>query len=147
MAALYLHNSIWIPDTTSASPPRARTLSTSAIHSVVPSHLDLPARQPEYCNSVRSQMGLSFDGDPTATRELKGYLEKVVRKRLGRLKTVVRVLEVIMFVWALYTTIRYLLALALALQAHILGPAHTNPTLTWTRTVLRHTAASSSFWQ
>ncbi|KAF8214728.1 hypothetical protein K438DRAFT_1955777 [Mycena galopus ATCC 62051] len=78
-------------------------------------------------------MGLSFDGDPTTTRERKGYLEKVVRKRLRRLKAVVHVLQ---FVWTLYNTIRYFFALALAafalalLQAHILGPAHTNPALT-----------------
>ncbi|KAJ7868522.1 hypothetical protein B0H14DRAFT_310049 [Mycena olivaceomarginata] len=58
-------------------------------------------------------MGLSFDGDPTTVRERKGYLEKVVRKRLRRLKAVMAALEVIMVCWSLYTTVRYFLAFAI----------------------------------
>ncbi|KAF7369737.1 hypothetical protein MVEN_00305300 [Mycena venus] len=135
MAALYLHNSIWVPDaeTPRGSSPHARTTSSATIqtlpisdlsHPTQPllhsstsesvAYLDLLSRQPNHPNAPRgSAMGLSFDGDPTTMRERKGYLEKVVRKRLRRLKAIMAVLGVIMVSWSIYTTVRYFLAFAI----------------------------------
>jgi hypothetical protein len=118
MAALYLHNSIWVPDaaeTPRGLSPHARTTSSATIqtlsisdlsHPTQPllhsstsesvAYLDLLSRQPNHPNAPRgSPMGLSFDGDPTTMRERKGYLEKTVRRRLRRLKAMIAVLEVI----------------------------------------------------
>ncbi|KAK7055563.1 hypothetical protein R3P38DRAFT_2847836 [Favolaschia claudopus] len=138
MAALYLHNSIWVPDATEsprgASPhPHARTTSNATIqtlpisdlsHPTQPllhsstsesvAYMDLLSRQPNHPTHPRgSAMELSFDGDPTTVRERKGYFEKVVRRRLRRLKAGIAVLEVIIAAWSIYTTVRYFLAFAI----------------------------------
>ncbi|KAJ6554367.1 hypothetical protein B0H19DRAFT_1071770 [Mycena capillaripes] len=136
MAALYLHNSIWVPDaaeTPRGFSPHVRTISSTTLQTLSNSdlshptqpllhsstsesvaYLDLLSRQPNHPNAPRgSPMGLSFDGDPTTMRERKGYLEKVVRRRLRRLKAMMAVLEVIMVAWSIYTTVRYFLAFAI----------------------------------
>ncbi|KAJ7038875.1 hypothetical protein C8F04DRAFT_950626 [Mycena alexandri] len=136
MAALYLHNSIWVPDaaeTPHGLSPHNRTTSSTTLqtlpisehsHPTQPllhsstsesvAYLDLLSRQPTHPNAPRgSAMGLSFDGDPTTVRERKGYVEKVVRRRLRRLKIMMAVLEVVMALWSLYTTVRYFLAYAI----------------------------------
>ncbi|KAJ6465697.1 hypothetical protein C8R45DRAFT_490772 [Mycena sanguinolenta] len=133
MAALYLHNSIWGPDATETPSPHTRTISSATIQTLPVSelshptqpllhsstsesvaYLDLLSHQPNHPTAPRgSPVGLSFDGDPTTMRERKGYLEKVVRKRLRRLKAIIAILEVIMVCWSLYTTVRYFLAFAI----------------------------------
>ncbi|KAJ7459447.1 hypothetical protein B0H11DRAFT_1817456, partial [Mycena galericulata] len=133
MAALYLHNSIWVSDaadtprghslhTRTTSSATIQTLQTDQSHPSQPllptsesvAYLDLLSHQPTHPNDPRgSPMGLSFEGDPTTMRERKGYADKVVRRRLRRLKVVMAVLEVIMVCWSLYTTVRYFLAYAI----------------------------------
>ncbi|KAJ7258079.1 hypothetical protein B0H12DRAFT_1232384 [Mycena haematopus] len=131
MAALYLHNSIWVPDAAETPLPHGRSTSSATLQTLQISdishpgqpllptseslaYLDLLSHQPNHPTAPRgSPMGLSLDGDPTTMRERKGYLEKTVRKRLRRLKVTMAVLEVIMVCWSLYTTIRYFLAFAI----------------------------------
>ncbi|KAJ7161142.1 hypothetical protein C8R46DRAFT_1194458 [Mycena filopes] len=129
MAALYLHNSLWVPDATDSPrgpSPHNRSFSSATLqtdhsyptqpllHSSTSesvAYLDLLSRQPTHPNVPRgSTMGLSFEGDPTTVRERKGYLEKLVRRRLRRLKILMAVLEAIIALWTLYTTVRYFLA-------------------------------------
>ncbi|KAF8206114.1 hypothetical protein K438DRAFT_2014395 [Mycena galopus ATCC 62051] len=179
MVLAELHNSIWAPDT-SASPPHAHplhlrdplgrvTLVAPDAVPAAPVHLRVrraprlplaPARAPQLgALAVGPELRRRPDHHPRAQR----LPREVVRKRQRRLKAVVRVLEVIMHICALYTTMRYFLALALAalsllscaallaalalplLQAHNLGHTHAhNPTLTTLRrirTALRHTAS------
>ncbi|KAJ7123691.1 hypothetical protein C8R44DRAFT_735326 [Mycena epipterygia] len=135
MAALYLHNSIWVPDVAESPQghsPHTRTISSATLqtlpisdqsHTTQPllhsstsesvAYLDLLSRQPTHPNAPRgSTPGLSFGGDPTTMRERKGYTDRIVRRRLRRLKAMMAVLEVIMVCWALYTTVRYFLAFA-----------------------------------
>lgn len=119
MAALYLHNSIWVADA-AESPrghsPHTRTISSATLqtlpisdqsHTTQPllhsstsesvAYLDLLSRQPTHPNAPRgSPLGLSFSGDPTTMRERKGYADRIVRRRLRRLKAMMAVLEVIM---------------------------------------------------
>ncbi|KAJ6626009.1 hypothetical protein B0H10DRAFT_569334 [Mycena sp. CBHHK59/15] len=106
MAALYLHNSIWLPDpgeTPRDLTPHTRTISSATLQTLQTSeqshptqpllhsstsesvaYLDLLSRQPTHPNTPRgSPMALSFDGDPTTVRERKGYLEKIVRNGSG----------------------------------------------------------------
>ncbi|KAJ6492815.1 hypothetical protein C8R47DRAFT_422615 [Mycena vitilis] len=136
MAALYLHNSIWVPDaadTPQGHSPHGRTTSSATLqtlsisdlsHPTQPllhsstsesvAYLDLLSRQPDHPNAPRgSPRGLSFGGDPTTMRERKGFMEQIVRRRLRRLKATMAVLEVIMAGWSIYTTVRYFLAFAI----------------------------------
>ncbi|KAJ7271170.1 hypothetical protein C8J57DRAFT_298970 [Mycena rebaudengoi] len=132
MAALYLHNSIWLPETPEESLPRARTPSSATLQTLPTSelshptqpllhsstsesvaYLDLLSRQPTHPNTLRSVAGLSFDGDPTTMRERKVHTEKVVKRRLRRLKVITTILEVVLIIWSLYTTIRYFLAFSI----------------------------------
>ncbi|KAJ7613729.1 hypothetical protein DFH06DRAFT_1484557 [Mycena polygramma] len=136
MAALYLHNSIWVPDaaeTPQGPSPHGRTTSSATLqtlsisdlsHPTQPllhsstsesvAYLDLLSRQPDHPNAPRgSPRGLSFGGDPTTMRERKGFMEQVVRRRLRRLKATMAVVEVIMAGWSIYTTVRYFLAFAI----------------------------------
>jgi hypothetical protein len=115
MAALYLHNSIWLPETPEESLPRARTPSSATLQTLPTSelshptqpllhsstsesvaYLDLLSRQPTHPNTLRSVAGLSFDGDPTTMRERKVHTEKVVKRRLRRLKVITTILEVVL---------------------------------------------------
>ncbi|KAJ7055207.1 hypothetical protein C8F01DRAFT_1159788 [Mycena amicta] len=135
MAALFLHNSLWVPDpdadpqrthgrTTSSSTLQTLQFSESShptqplLHSATSeavAYLDLLSRQPTHPSFPRSRgapAGLSFDGDPTTLRERKTIQEQTVRRRLRRLQVMMRVLEVIIGAWAVYTTVRYFLAYA-----------------------------------
>ncbi|KAJ7200530.1 hypothetical protein GGX14DRAFT_659779 [Mycena pura] len=137
MAALYLHNSIWVPDSESGEPPTSRPPSSATLqtlqlsehsHPTQPllysatsesvAYLDLLARQPAHPNE-RSPghgsgppAGLTLDGDPATQRDRKEILEQAVRRRLRRLKVMMAVLELIMGCWAVYTMVRYFLAYA-----------------------------------
>ncbi|KAF7308031.1 hypothetical protein MKEN_01165300 [Mycena kentingensis (nom. inval.)] len=135
MAALFLHNSIWVPDPDAdddndhGRSSHVRTTSSSTLQFSEQSHptqpllhsatsesvayMDLLSRQPTHPSLPRSQgapSGLSFDGDPTTMRERKDMQERVVRRRLRRLRRMTAVLEVIVAAWAAYTTVRYFLA-------------------------------------
>ncbi|KAJ7726827.1 hypothetical protein DFH07DRAFT_970356 [Mycena maculata] len=138
MAALYLHNSIWVPDaadTPQELSPHMRTTSSATLQTMQTMHTDqshpnepllhsstsesvaylyMLSQQPTHPNYPRgSPPGLNFDGDPTTVRERKGYADQLVRRRLRRLKVVMAILEVIMAGWSLYTTVRYFIAYAI----------------------------------
>ncbi|CAK5272023.1 unnamed protein product [Mycena citricolor] len=136
MAALYLHNSIWIPETpdsvTPTHAPHTRTISAATIQSLQSSdqthrpllthsasfdseasvaYLDLLSRQPSHPNEPPSApFSLHFDGDPTNARSEKERMDRLVRKRLRGLKRAMAVMEIIMVCWSVYTTVRYFLA-------------------------------------
>lgn len=120
MAALYLHNAIFIPEPSDATSPHTRnlsTLSSGTLHTTTSEHshptepllqsttsesvayLDLLSRQPTHPNaSQRSpdwDTGLSLDGDAATARERKGYWEQSIRKRLKRLKAMKGTLEAV----------------------------------------------------
>ncbi|KAJ7703972.1 hypothetical protein B0H17DRAFT_39737 [Mycena rosella] len=130
MAALYLHNSIWGPDTPPDAEPHTRATSFATLQSSDHSHptqpllhsstsesvayLDLLSHQPTHPNAAGrgAPLGLSFAGDPTTLRERKGAADYTLRRRLRRLKLAIAVLEFLMLCWATYTTVRYFLAYA-----------------------------------
>ncbi|KAF7288316.1 hypothetical protein HMN09_01406100 [Mycena chlorophos] len=133
--AVFLHNAIFVPDPdaepdspglpTPGHTGHNRTTSTSSLHTLTvsesshpllpttsePAYLDLLARQPAH-PSLGRRSALSFDGDPTTAQERKEQEERVLRRRLVRLRYARTGLEVIVGGWAVYTTTRYFLALA-----------------------------------
>lgn len=123
MAALYLHNAIFIPE--ESDPPRGhsphtRTISSGTLRTIATSHTshsyttepllqdsstlassayhDMLARQPAHPAGPRTgwDMGLALDGQPITTRERKGFWEQTVRRRLKLLKRVKVALELVM---------------------------------------------------
>ncbi|KIK66274.1 hypothetical protein GYMLUDRAFT_929599 [Collybiopsis luxurians FD-317 M1] len=127
MAALYLHNAIFIPEPsdTQDSIPHTRTISSTTLRTITTdqshptepllhsnnsgslAYQDLLSMQPGYRDSA---VGLSFDGGHPTLSEKQGYWEKSVKKRLRILKLTGYILELILGIWALYNTIRYFIA-------------------------------------
>lgn len=101
MAALYLHNAVFIPDMTDSLRghlPHSRTMSSGTLRTIATTNshttqplLDSPTRPGHTA-------GLSFDGG-TATLESKGFWEQRIRRRLRRLKLGQSVFEFIMGVY------------------------------------------------
>lgn len=123
MAALYLHNAIFIPeesDSTRGHSPHTRTISTGTLRTIATSHTshsyptepllqdsstvassayhDMLSRQPAHPAGPRTgwDMGLSLDGHPMTSRERRRFWEQTVRRRLKLLKTFKVSLELIM---------------------------------------------------
>lgn len=120
MAALYLHNALFIPEAAESSgPPHTRNLSTVSsgtlrtattehshpteplLHSSTSesvTYFDLLSRQPHYPNEQPSNWGagLTLDGDPATLRERRGFWEQYTRRRLKRLKITKVTLEFIL---------------------------------------------------
>ncbi|KIK66267.1 hypothetical protein GYMLUDRAFT_38080 [Collybiopsis luxurians FD-317 M1] len=127
MAALYLHNAIFIPEPseTQDSIPHTRTISSTTLRTITTdqshptepllhsnnsgslAYQDLLSMQPGYRDST---VGLSFDGGRPTLSEKQRYREKSVKKRLRILKFTGYILELILGIWALYNTIRYFIA-------------------------------------
>ncbi|TBU30977.1 hypothetical protein BD311DRAFT_689927 [Dichomitus squalens] len=79
-------------------------------------YLDLLARQPTYPDSVGHHArasALSLRGDPFSLRERRVAHEKLVRRRLKRLRLAQRVLWVVIGGWATYNTVRYYISAVL----------------------------------
>ncbi|KAK7044095.1 hypothetical protein VNI00_007811 [Paramarasmius palmivorus] len=138
MAALYLHNAIFIPEPSEASSSRPRphsrtystgtlrTLTTDLSHPTEPllpsdintatsgsiAYQDLLNRQPSYPDGTQSDwdMSLSLDGDPASAREKRGHWEESVRRRLRIWRGVKVLFEVVLGAWAIYNTVRYFIA-------------------------------------
>ncbi|KAI0691808.1 hypothetical protein BC835DRAFT_1521174 [Cytidiella melzeri] len=130
MAALYLHQALFADETQPHRPTRAHqgrqlpsissaTLNTVSENSHAPlvdtlaessAYLDLLTRQPPHPSDGSPRTELSLQGDPLTDRERKRQWERVVRKRLRRLKWARRVLRVVIAGWATYNTTRYFLA-------------------------------------
>ncbi|KIK66255.1 hypothetical protein GYMLUDRAFT_239240 [Collybiopsis luxurians FD-317 M1] len=130
MAALYLHNAIFIPEPsdTQDSIPHTRTISLTTLRTITTdkshptepllhsnnsgslAYQDLLSMQPGYRDSA---VGLSFDGGRPTLSEKQGYWEKSVKKRLRILKFTGYILELILGIWALYNTNRYFIAYAM----------------------------------
>ncbi|KAJ3742848.1 hypothetical protein DFH05DRAFT_1401060 [Lentinula detonsa] len=140
MAALYLHNAIFIPEPSEThSPeyfPHSRTLSSTTLrtttteqsHPTEPllhstnsgslAYQDLLSRQPGYPDGQSEQWttALSLDGYPTPSKERQEYWEHSVKKLqiLKRIRLVLKVvlgaLLTVISLWALYNTVRYFIA-------------------------------------
>ncbi|KAG7087755.1 hypothetical protein E1B28_013696 [Marasmius oreades] len=129
MAAIL--NGLLIPDSVSeASSPRPHSRTFSTVTSdTVGSHLtepllqhhhsgsdtyhDIPSRQPSHFDGTSYQpdmLDLSSDGSPN-TPEKRGHrAQHHVRRRLRAWKGVGITLEVVLGLWAIYTTVRYFIA-------------------------------------
>ncbi|KAI0946294.1 hypothetical protein AcV7_010309 [Taiwanofungus camphoratus] len=75
-------------------------------------YLDLLSRQPHHPDGSGSgpNTGLNLEGDPVTVSERRGHWERVVRKRLRRLRWTRRSLLVIIGAWAIFNTVRYFVA-------------------------------------
>jgi len=124
MAALYLHNAIYTAEhsennsdsSSSGKARRLRSLSAGTLRTIASdfshptepllhsstsesiAYRDLLSRQPAHPNGPRAgwDIGLDFSGDPTTLRERKIYRERLLRKRLRRLRLGKAVLELVL---------------------------------------------------
>lgn len=112
MAALYLHNAIFIPEpletrrehTRTISSATLRTITTDQSHPTEPllystnsgslAYQDLLSRQPEYSNGPYD--GLSLDDPGLTSAEKHEFWEQSVRKRLRILKLTSFLLKVVL---------------------------------------------------
>ncbi|KAF9450515.1 hypothetical protein P691DRAFT_810202 [Macrolepiota fuliginosa MF-IS2] len=138
MAALYLHNAVFTPETpdTARSPPfphsrNVSTISGTTLHAsasesshatepllqpITPdslAYIDLFSRQPTLIDEAGPlEWGPhpTLLGDPPTLREKKNFWERTLRKRLKRLRILMRTLELIFGAWAIYNATRYFIA-------------------------------------
>ncbi|KAH8077102.1 hypothetical protein BXZ70DRAFT_707715 [Cristinia sonorae] len=143
MAALYLHNALFGNEPSSPPPihrrplsgrdPHSRQLSSRSsvtIHASTSEHShptepllqgessayrDMLSRQPRYPSGVSSEWdtALSLDVEPASRRELQRLSEISLRKRIRRLRWASRSVLYLMGAWALFTTIRYAIAVTI----------------------------------
>ncbi|KAG9217875.1 hypothetical protein CCMSSC00406_0005245 [Pleurotus cornucopiae] len=133
MAALYLHNAIFVPEpsedsmhshhrtassgtlrtTTSDSHPTEPLLRNTASESSL-TYRDLLSHQPSHPNMQgfpgAGDTRLDLFSDTLGVEERKGYTELAVRRRLRRLRLVKRLLELIIAIWTAYNIVRYFIA-------------------------------------
>ncbi|KAH9943904.1 hypothetical protein B0H21DRAFT_747516 [Amylocystis lapponica] len=75
-------------------------------------YLDLLSRQPQHPAGPEngSHVGLSLEGDPVTLSERRSLWERVVRRRLRRLRWAKRILLAVIGAWGVYNTVRYYVA-------------------------------------
>ncbi|KAJ4480893.1 hypothetical protein J3R30DRAFT_2375470 [Lentinula aciculospora] len=136
MAALYLHNAIFIPETSDSNSqehyPHTRTISSTTFRTIATDHSyptepllhstnsgslayqDLLSRQPGYSEESGEEWSteLSMDGIPqTTSKEAQDYCrQRSVRKKLRVLKGTRLALKIVLASWAVYNTARYFIA-------------------------------------
>ncbi|KAJ3749745.1 hypothetical protein EV360DRAFT_89708 [Lentinula raphanica] len=135
MAALYLHNAIFTPESSESHlqddySPHSRTISSTTLrttttdysHPTEPllhstdsgslAYQDLLSRQPSFPGEQNQQwdMSLSLGGHSSSSKERQDYREHTVRRKLRYLKQIRVVLKLVLAVWAVYNTVRYFIA-------------------------------------